>query len=78
MSSPPAWGMGSSVREAGTRHDRDHKNTGPGSYNVTLTDKKKEAQYSMGAKLKNQQGTYEKSPGAGTYNPPSKVIITIF
>lgn len=52
MSSPPAWGFGTGAMGTVSRHDRDHKNTGPGSYNVTLTDKKKEAQYSMGAKLK--------------------------
>jgi len=28
----------------------------------------------MGAKLNTKAGTYEASPGAGTYNPPTKVI----
>jgi hypothetical protein len=27
----------------------------------------------MGAKLNTKAGTYEASPGAGTYNPPTKV-----
>ena len=45
MSSPPAWGMGTGAKGTVSRHDRDHKNTGPGSYNINLTDKKKEAQY---------------------------------
>jgi len=74
MSSPPAWGMGTGAKGTVSRHDRDHKNTGPGTYNLTMADKKKEAAFSMGAKLKNQEGTYHKSPGAGTYNPPSKVV----
>jgi hypothetical protein len=45
MSSPPAWGMGSGKRDGGPRNDRDYKNIGPGSYNLSLTDKKKEAAY---------------------------------
>jgi len=28
----------------------------------------------MGAKLKGNSSTFEKAPGAGTYNLPSKVI----
>jgi hypothetical protein len=66
--------MGSSKRDGGPRNDRDYKNIGPGSYNLGLTDKKKEAAYTMGSKLKSKNGTFEQSPGAGTYNPPSKVV----
>ena len=42
MSSPPAWGMGTGKRDGVPRNDRDYKNMGPGSYQHSLTDKKKE------------------------------------
>jgi len=43
MSSPPAWGMGTSQRSGLPRNDRDYKAVGPGSYEIKMTaDKKKE------------------------------------
>jgi len=50
-SSPPAWSMGKSSRTNLNRKDRDYKTVGPGSYGFTLTDKKQEPKYSIGAKL---------------------------
>lgn len=37
-------------------------------------DKKKEPQFSMGAKLKGNESTFAKAPAPGAYNLPSKVI----
>lgn len=47
-------------------------NVAPGSYERHLKDKKAAAQYSMGAKL--TEIDKRVSPGAGTYNIPSKAI----
>ena len=73
MSSPPAWGFGSSNRSSGNRNDRDFAAISPVSYNRTLVDKTKLPQYSMGAKLKALEPSFIKVPGAGTYSPPSKI-----
>jgi hypothetical protein len=43
--------MGKGERGTIIRKDRDLKNVGPFSYNKTFVDKRKEAAYSMGAKL---------------------------
>lgn len=43
--------MGKGSRETIIRKDRDLANVGPFSYNKSFADKKREAAYSMGAKL---------------------------
>ena len=48
------------------------KAVGPGSYLPTLADKKKDPSFSMGAKVQTEN-TKLNVPGAGSYNPPSKV-----
>jgi hypothetical protein len=60
------------VLENSTRKDRDLKAVGPGSYNMNLSDKKKDPSFSMGAKVQTEN-TKLNVPGAGTYNPPSRV-----
>ena len=69
MTSPAAFGFGTGKRGQEIRKDRDFKNIGPGSYKPGLNDKKKEPQFSMGAKLTNLTPSYINSPGAGTFNP---------
>ena len=54
------------------RKDRDLKAVGPGSYGFTLADKKKDPSFSMGAKVQTEN-TKLNVPGAGSYDPPSKV-----
>ena len=54
------------------RKDRDLKMVGPGNYNPSLADKKREPAFSMGAKVQTEN-TKLNVPGAGSYNPPSKV-----
>ncbi len=58
-------------REKQVRKDRDLKNVGPGTYDKTFADKKKEPSFSMGAKLssslvKRDAGS---SPEPGRYQP---------
>ena len=50
------------------RKDRDLRGVSPGSYNFTLTDKKKDPSFSMGAKFQTEN-TKLKVPGAGSYDP---------
>ena len=49
--SPPAFSMGKGARGTMIRKYRDLKDVGPFNYNQTFVDKKKEPQFSMGAKL---------------------------
>ena len=66
-SSPPAWGFGSSKRGEKIQRDRDNKNVAPGSYETSLYDKEKAANYSMGTKFKSRNPTCLDSPAPGTY-----------
>lgn len=76
MSSPAAFGFGTGKRSQEVRKDRDFKNIGPGSYKVTLADKKREPQFSMGARLSNLSPSFMKAPGAGTFNPNTTLTKT--
>ena len=69
----PAFSMGKLKREKETRNDRDFKQIGPGSYTVSMADKKKEPAFSMGARTKIEQNKLN-VPGAGSYVPPSKIV----
>mmetsp|Transcript_24437 Transcript_24437/g.28772 ORF Transcript_24437/g.28772 Transcript_24437/m.28772 type:complete len:110 (+) Transcript_24437:34-363(+) len=69
----PAFSIGKDRRENSTRKDRDLKAVGPGSYNMNLSDKKKDPSFSMGAKVQTEN-TKLNVPGAGTYNPPSRIV----
>ena len=55
-----------------SRKDRDLLHVGPGSYQMNLSDKKKEPAFSMGAKVQTEN-TKLNVPGAGQYEIPSKV-----
>lgn len=46
---------------------------GPGSYAFTLVDRKKDPAFSMGAKLEKEKNAKLNTPGAGSYNIPSRV-----
>jgi hypothetical protein len=70
MTAPAAYGFGSSKRVDEVRHDRDHKATGPGAYEVHLKHKKSEPSFSMGAKFKEKRRNH---PGS-THILPSKMI----
>ena len=70
--SPPAFSMGKGKeRNMEVRRDRDLKNVGPGSYDRTFADKKKEPTYSMGAKLSSSLVRRDagSSPEPGRYDP---------
>lgn len=70
--SPPAFSMGKGdERNKPVRKDRDLKNVGPGSYERTFADKKKDPNYSMGAKLTSSlvKRDAASSPEPGRYNP---------
>ena len=49
--SPPAYGFSKGARGTEIRKDRDLAKVSPFSYSMTMIDKRKEAAYSMGAKL---------------------------
>lgn len=74
MTAPAAYGFGSSKRVNEARHDRDHKATGPGAYEVHLKNKKSEPAFSMGAKFVEKKNTATMNPAASMYNLPSKII----
>lgn len=68
--SPPAFSMGKGSRDTIIRKDRDLANVGPFSYNKSFVDKRKEAAYSMGAKLESSivnKNIFAPAPTA--YNP---------
>jgi hypothetical protein len=73
-SSPPQWGFGSEKRQMKTRQQRDFENVGPGTYKHSLNMKKKEPEFSMSARLGTTQPSFMQAPGAGTYNPSSKIF----
>lgn len=62
--------MGKGDRGTIIRKDRDLKNVGPFSYNKSFVDKRKEAAYSMGAKLESSLVNKNlNSPPPNAYNP---------
>ena len=70
--SPPAFSMGKEQRlKNQPRKDRDLKNVGPGSYEKSFADKKKEPVFSMGAKLESSLVKRDagSSPEPGRYDP---------
>ena len=68
--SPPAFSMGKGSRDTIIRKDRDLANVGPFSYNKSFADKKREAAYSMGAKLGSSLVDKQNfSPAPVAYNP---------
>ena len=70
--------MGKDGRSKEIRRDRDLKNVGPTSYTKTFHDKKKEPQFSMGAKLESSLVKKEAcaSPEPGRYDPSHKLAKT--
>jgi len=74
MSSPPAFSMGKSQRsDSVTKKDRDLAQVGPGSYQASLIDKKREPSFSMGARVQ-AENTKLNTPGAGSYEAKSKIL----
>lgn len=70
--SPPAFGFGKSSRTQMIRKDRDLANVGPFSYSMSFFDKKKEASFSMGAKLESSLvNKHLVSPAPNVYDPNS-------
>lgn len=68
--SPPAFGFGKQARGTSIRKDRDLANVGPFSYSGSFVDKRKEASYSMGAKLESSiVNKHLYSPAPNVYNP---------
>ena len=69
--SPPAFSMGKAQRGTVIRKDRDLAGVGPFSYNKSFVDKKKEASYSMGAKLESSLNNKQIAnfPPPNAYNP---------
>lgn len=68
--SPPAFGFGKQSRTHQIRKDRDLQGVGPFSYSMSFVDKKREASFSMGAKLGSSlvnKGIV--SPAPDNYNP---------
>lgn len=70
--SPPAFAFGKDSRSISIRKDRDLANVGPFSYSTSFIDKRKEAAYSMGAKLESSLiNKHLVSPSPSAYNPLS-------
>lgn len=68
----PAFSMGKGTeREVVVRKDRDLKAVGPGSYEPSLTHRKKDPSFSMGAKLQSSlvKAGAAHSPEPGRYMP---------
>ncbi len=68
--SPPAFKFGNTSRTQQIRKDRDLANVGPFSYTTSFVDKRREACYSMGAKLESSLvNKHLVSPAPNNYNP---------
>ena len=72
-----AWSLHKSDRfkmDAETKKNRELANVAPGNYEVTLSNKKREPLYSMGAKFTEVDKRISVSPQA--YNIPSRLRAT--